>query len=175
MTTIHVLTGGIGAGKTTLAPSLGLVCAQADLVREELKGLYPDVDWFNKTQAYKDTPHPALSGQTPRAYIIRLAEEKVSANGLDYFAKQNILRMAKIQFHNSLRRAFSPTFVVDDVRRLAELERYRYLDTGTDRFRVIHWHLKGGIQDTQPTATPMEEFEKRANYVITRGLTPLVG
>ena len=164
--TIHIITGGIGAGKSTLAKTLqGHIFAQADVARRLLSARFPGVHWFDRSQGYKDAPHPLLENRTPRSLIIEECERLVQEGGLDVMARMNLEAIrslgASFQYTQGL-------FIVDDVRRAPEVQLYRAYDKADDR--VVHWHVDGGIQDTQPTATPLPELRAMANYIISRGL-----
>lgn len=170
MPTLHILTGGIGSGKSALSGVLVAdTFSQADAIRHWLQERHPDVDWFRKDQAYKDAPHPRLKGQSPRDCLIRECDRLVTAKGYGILARMNIERILDANQRCRARAAIPYLqVIVDDVRRIEEIDEYHKFTIEHPDWRVIHWHIDGGVQDAQTTTARLEDLRTRANYIITR-------
>lgn len=158
MTTIIVMSGGPGAGKTTLSLSLfpvGKRLSIGDAARRSLSVKHPQIAWFDRDGDYKDTPQPSLGGDTPRAYLIaegkRLTERHAGA-------------MAVLVCDEIKRDSYS-LVVVDDMRRLGELDVFRSLEAAyPDDYTVVHLHCDGGRDDFDTA-----KLAHLANWRISRG------
>jgi hypothetical protein len=157
MIIIAISGSGIGAGKTTLAKRFDVpVWSLAGALRMELKKLYPDYDWFNKSQSYKDGTVVRQTDKTIRTMLIEHGQ--LRCNGDILYWVRNLAD--KIELNNSMLSA-AVIIPIDDIRKVCEIE---YLK---DRFkgRVMHYHIANNA------AIPEKEFENNelaevADYVL---------
>lgn len=153
---------GIGAGKTTLAKSLagetalgrssGMeVVSLAGAIREDLKKEFPQYDWFNRTQAYKDTVMPE-TGSTIRQKMVDYGQGLCEINPTHWVDR--LFRQLELKVSTGV-------FIVDDLRKLIELDRFRQLAD------VCHIHISfsGSIPEPQYDAVGLR---KRADYIVYR-------
>jgi len=151
---------GAGAGKTYAARVFGnAVWTIADSIRVELQVLYPQYNWFDRTQrgkealvgAYKDGSYSI------RDVLTEYGQEKCAADA-QYWIKRLVERL---EHEQAAAGGDLGTIAVDDVRKVCELNCLRA------SFRdVTHLHI------TNPTAVvePLFEAEalkKCADYVVS--------
>lgn len=148
---------GIGAGKTTLARSLGdQVWSLAGALRDELALLYPNYDWHNRTQAYKEkTIVKEADYRSVRQVLIEHGQAQCERDPVHY-VRQIVDKLKGVS------RIASGTsrVAVDDLRKVIELEYFReHLPN------VVHYHI------VNPDAIPEKHFQNeelklRADYLI---------
>jgi tRNA uridine 5-carbamoylmethylation protein Kti12 len=159
-----VLSGGQGSGKSTLAKTLapidGFLWSQADLLRDALLEEYLGVDWYNKSLDYKNQSHPDLFGRSPRDMLIEKSKEITSIYGKGVLATHVVKCLARmaVDADNT-----STVVVVDDLRRVEELEVYRQFEASKLSVRLTHIHVDGGIPDYDYAV-----LRTKADYIITR-------
>lgn len=162
--TIFLISGnGQGAGKTTLAKRLAgdrAVYSIAGILRQELKRLYPDYDWDNRTQAYKDNtlvteyrakdPFKVLS---LRQVMVEYGQQKCVGDPTHW--------VKKLVAHLAIQPALS-VIAIDDVRKTCELEVLKRAFPNT-----YHFHVKwiGAIAEPIYEADALEAM---ADYVMIR-------
>lgn len=144
---------GIGAGKTTLAKSLGSVVSLADGIRRELQKEYPTIRWFDKSQENKTRIVPGTDGKTVRDLLIDRGQSRKTEDNL-YWCKelQQFLRYCM------------GTQAVDDVRMLQEVEFFKKHNKD-----VVHLHIDFDGAISEEGLFENEELKKIADYIIHRG------
>lgn len=160
MVVILISGNGIGAGKTTLAKKLGdKTLSMAGALRKELKRLYPNVDWYDKSQEYK-ARKMRIGGklQIVRDVMVKHGQMRCS-NDETYWVRQltdYLKEMDKLVLGTH-------RVAIDDIRKVIEVTHVRSL------FPVcMHFHVQG------PTAIGEPHFEndaleKMADYIIAWG------
>lgn len=172
MTKIIAVSGdGIGAGKTTYAKRMSdEVRSMAGALRKELKWLYPDYDWFNKTQEYKSRP---FRGDLRVAFGDEVDEwGKGILTVRDMMVQYGQFKCRDDQaywpriFVGDLEDRFKildgvKVIGIDDVRKTVEIEhlRSKYGD------KLIHCHMDTGSALREPQFEN-EELRRRADYII---------
>jgi hypothetical protein len=122
-------------------------------LRNELMQVYPNYDWHNKTQDYKDNTVVAeAGGRTVRDVMIQYGQDRCLEDPL-YWAKRLI---------ENIKANPAPVIAVDDLRKGVELSYFKGAFPG----QVTHEHL------VTPTAIPEPEFEnellrKYADYHLS--------
>lgn len=159
-----LLSGGVGAGKTTFAAKLripGFVerTAFADELRVHCNRTWPGLPWFDRGQAAKSEPRAELGGLCIREVLIREGQKRCEAN-LYYWADRlgdSIYALFKARVH---------TVVVDDLRKLSEYS--RICSWARDHgWNVTHIHIDGGAPDYD-----CQQLRERADYVMQRKFGP---
>ncbi len=147
---------GRGSGKTTLAEKVSdEVWSIAGLLRKDLKVRYPEYDWYNKSQKYKDSTIVSETGKTVRQMLFEEGQKHSSADPAYW------VRMLIGSLKERMRIADGPKNVaIDDVRKVEELDAIK------DAFpNVLHVHV------TSPGAIAEPEFDNdalndRADYAV---------
>lgn len=152
---IAISGSGRGSGKTTLAEKVAdEVWSIAGLLRKDLKVRYPDYDWYNKSQKYKDTTVVKETGKTIRTMLFEEGQ-KHSSEDPAYW-----VRLLIGDLNARMRIADGPKNVaIDDVRKVEELQALR------DAFPlVIHMHVvsPGAIEEPE---FDNAELNSRSDYV----------
>ena len=126
---VYLISGdGAGAGKTTLAKRLVgdyAVYSLAGELRRYLKKQYPNIDWENKTQDYKDKVEVS-PGLTVRQKLIEEGQ-KYSRDNPIYWAEKLVERLG---------REFNSIIAIDDLRKQQELEYLRFCFPTSYHFHV---------------------------------------
>lgn len=153
---------GVGAGKTTLARRFGTVLSLAGALRDELTAIYPNYDWFNRTQEYKELTLVPEWGEsaTVRQVLIEHGQGKCAADPLHYarILVDRVKRMSGMA---------GGVVAVDDLRKLIELDHFR-----AELLDVVHLHLI--CPSAQPEAHfQNDELRARADYYIAWGADPV--
>lgn len=150
---------GIGAGKTTLAKKFGHpVWSLAGGLRYELSRIYPNYDWENRTQEYKDKTIVKEAGKkTVRQVLIEHGQHVCATNPEHYVS---ILT-------ERLKGGLSPQPIVaiDDVRKVLEIEFLRSKFPNKNEFTHLHIQWAGAIHEPE---FENEQLAKIADYVIIR-------
>lgn len=151
---------GYGAGKSTLAKKLGdEVWSIAGALREDLSRQYPQYKWFSKDQEYKETTkiHGYHNNRmSMRDVLVEYGQKECARDPLVWVRK-----LADRLAQSATIASGSKIFVVDDVRKLCELE---YLRAKFGPL-VTHFHI------VSTTATPEPHFEndelrQKADYRV---------
>jgi hypothetical protein len=159
MTVYIVSSNGVGAGKTYLANKLGAIPRSlAAALRGELKEIYPNYDWFNKTQEYKENTLVAeCDGLTVRRVLQIYGQSKKTENP-NYWTDKVLNDIAA---DNDFEDRF---YSIDDIREAREVTRIK--DT---IFQVVHFHIE--CSASIPENVFEQEYSKlktMADYVIVR-------
>lgn len=145
---------GHGAGKTTFARSLGHpVYSQADAIRYELAGIYPDTNWFDKSPEGKSAPFDN-SGLTVRDILIQHGQNQCS-NDPEYWARKCL---------NSIQQKPNRIVVIDDVRKLVELSYFRRT---VGKELVTHLHVSYVGASLEPHFDN-QLLKDVADYIVVR-------
>ena len=125
MKVIAISGDGTGAGKTFLARKLAayphLVISLADCIRHDLTHYYPDYDWYNKSQDYKDKVIVAGTGKTVREMMLSYGAEKREQDP-NYWVNSLICHINDLYDCEDMGQF---TVTIDDIRYLNELEKLR--------------------------------------------------
>lgn len=161
MKLIIISGSGSGAGKTTLAHQLGgktsTIWSLAGALRVELQKQYPDYDWFNTTQKYKET---TIVNEYKRGYSLREVMLEYGSERCKFDKNYWVARLV-----DRLSRAGSvlsgPVAYVDDLRKVEELNflKMKFND-------LLHFHVEN------PDAKPEPMFDNPvlrnlADYVVS--------
>lgn len=137
---------GIGAGKSTLAATLGIRVSLADQLRFELRDQLPGYQWFNRSQSYKaETSVAERDGKSVRQVMIEYGQERC-ATSPTYWADRLVQYL-----HQGLEATAldeSSTVAVDDVRKVCEVATLKAAFPG-----AVHLHI------TSPHAVHEPEFQ----------------
>ncbi len=149
---------GPGSGKSTLARKLGdEVWSLAGAIREDLKRQYPQYDWFNRSQEYKEnTRVRELSNKSVRDVMIEYGQAACEKDPVIWVRKCSD-RLAQ----SMTIAAGSHNYCVDDLRKVCELE---YLRAKFGSI-VQHIHVETAGVPSEPQYEN-EELKRRADYVI---------
>lgn len=140
---------GNGAGKSTMANTVTTeVWSLAGALRQELTTLYPDYNWFDKRQSYKDhTTVAELGNITIRQALINHGQVRCKDDP-EYW-----VRRVADKIEHSLHIACNVGSVaIDDVRKIIELDHLRKRFPGM----IIHFHID------VPQAVKEAEFDNEA-------------
>jgi hypothetical protein len=156
---IYLISGsGQGAGKTTLAENLAgkhCVWSIAGAMRQELKKLYPDYDWFNKSQEYKDK---VVCDAYKRGYTIREVLQEYGQEKSSAYPRYWVERLVDRIQH--LPTGSYGMLAIDDVRKWEEMV---YLK---EKFpSCVHFHVKRQKAVQEPLFDN-EKLEFAADYVV---------
>jgi hypothetical protein len=162
MTRLILISGsGPGAGKSTFARKMGdEVWSIAGALRAELQKLYPQYDWFNKSQEYKDNTKVAEYGEygdrkSVREVLVEYGQKKCADNPYTWVSQLSARLLDESQLL-----AGSRVYCIDDVRKVCELEYLR------GRFiNVTHFHLETAGVPLEPEFEN-DELKARADYVV---------
>jgi len=153
---------GIGAGKTTLAHRLAgpntYLWSLASALRQEMANNYPDDNWWDRSQVGKQklitSPGP-YHGKELREALIDHGEKMCQIWGNAYWA---------IRLQQGIRGHETETIIVDDLRKLAELE---YLLSNYGKENITHLHVRwaGAIHEPQ---YDNQKLAERSDYIILR-------
>lgn len=137
---------GIGAGKSTLASTLGQRVSLADQLRHELSRQLPHYDWFNRSQSYKaETFVAERDGKSVRQVMIEYGQARC-AETVTYWADRLVEYLKDGLEATGL--DSSTTVAVDDVRKVCEVETMKLAFPGS-----VHLHI------TSPRAIHEPEFQ----------------
>lgn len=161
---LYLISGdGRGAGKTTLARNLvdeDSRYSLANLIRAELTDALPAYDWYATDQAYKDqTSVPEWGSVSVRDVMVKYGQDRCKESPtywVDALIEEIHAELVE------LRRI--PVVVVDDVRKVLEVERLREWARGWD-IPVTHFHVINPLADDEPFAN--DDLRGLADYLIT--------
>lgn len=157
MKLILVSGDGIGAGKTTLASRLAdQTWSLAGALREELTWLYPDYNWWDRTQVYKaETKVRECGGKTVRDVLIEHGQAQCAKDPLHYVRKLADKLAGGARLADGVRR-----IAVDDLRKVIELEYLR------EKFPdLLHYHVVNAAAG-QEQHFQNDDLRARADYQI---------
>lgn len=159
MVVIAISGSGIGAGKTTFAKKFGHpVWSLAGGLRYELSRIYPNYDWENRTQEYKDKTIVKEAGKKTIRQVLVEHGQHVCATNPDHYVSILAERLK-----GGL--APQPIVAIDDVRKVLEVNFLRSKFPKTNEFMHIHIHWDKAIYEPE---FENEELAKIADYIITR-------
>lgn len=149
---------GPGSGKSFLARKLGdEVWSIAGALREELKRKYPEYDWFNKSQEYKDkTVVHEYSRKSVRDVLIDYGQKACQDN-----PKVWVEKLADRLQSSMTIAAGAHNYCIDDCRKVCEID---YLRAKFGSI-VTHIHVETPGVPAEPQYDN-EELKRRADYVI---------
>lgn len=152
---------GIGAGKTTLAKKLANpVWSLAGGLRQELSMLYPNYNWENRTQDYKDnTRVKERENKTVRQVMVEHGQLKCETNPL-YWVERLCDRI------DPLGAPLAPKVIaIDDIRKLSEINYIKQKYPG----QVVHFHVdfEGAIYEPE---FENEKLAEIADYILRRNV-----
>lgn len=162
MQRIYLISGdGSAAGKTTLAEKLvgaSSVWNIAGAMRYELQRKHPGYDWFNKTQAYKETTIVKEYGtgyMTVRQVLFHYGQQR-SQNDPTYWITKLVERLLK---GSSI--AYGSQIAIDDIRKVQELDYAKMKLKNCQHYHVVN-----------PAATREPTFDNpalhdRADYRVS--------
>lgn len=158
MRKIFAISGdGNGAGKSTAAKKLVgsfNIISLASIMRSELLDKYPEYDWFNKDQAYKEgTVVPEEGGKTVRQVLIDYGQSACE-NDPWYWVRALAFRFKDIE----------GTYAIDDLRKIVEIDFLRGFFGPED---VVHIHIEYAGAKFEPLYDNAK-LKARADYVIVR-------
>lgn len=150
---------GIGAGKTTLARKLANpVWSLAGGLRYELANKYPNYNWEDRSQQYKDhTKVTENANKTVRQTMVEYGQFRCEENPL-YWVERLCDRI-----HNNAAPLTQEVIAIDDVRKVTEIEHIRGRFPG----QVIHFHVVFAGAQHEPEFQN-DELREIADYIITR-------
>jgi hypothetical protein len=157
---VLLLSGGAGAGKTTLAlklrtPGAAERIAFADELRATCAQQWPGVPWFDRRGEEKSKPRPELGGLSIREMLVREGELRCRED-LNFWADKLACAIEGM-FIAGVRMV-----IVDDLRKLSELGRILKW-CRNHGWVCTHLHLEGGVPDYD-----CAELAKLADYVVVR-------
>lgn len=159
MQVILISATGLGAGKTTLAQKFTtLTVSLADQIRAHLAQQYPNINFYNKSQEYKNMIFDNTGGRTVRELLIEFGTHYRKTDP-DVWVNLAIKKIKTVFEHNP-----KATVAIDDIRYLNELHRFRE-EFGS---AVTHLHISEESATKEPQYQN-EELEKVADYVVRRG------
>ena len=173
MQIIGVSGDGIGAGKTTFCRRFTCeVWSLAGALRGELKKICPEYDWFNRTQAYKETRFKHKGriidklqvqdgdiGDMPtvRDALIIYGQWQCRDDN-NYWVRQLSTRLAdRMNIADGVK-----IIGIDDVRKVNEVNYLR--EVYKNRFTHIHMNTIGAIHEA---VFDNEELAKLADYTVS--------
>lgn len=164
MSFILISGDGEGAGKTTFARRLESIYSStmslADGIRRELRSLYPDIRWFNKSQEYKSNTY--LNGKSVRQHLIDVGQSR-REDDPDYWCKKlyEFAVECNLAINLDIDEASEKYIViVDDVRFKNEVSYLR-----EHAGEVIHYHITNPNAKTEPIYDN-NELKQMADYVV---------
>jgi hypothetical protein len=150
---------GMGAGKTYLANK---ICPEhrlslASYLRADLSRMYPNYDWYNKTQAYKDNTLVHETGKTIREMLMTYGKTRrdVDAN---YWI--NYLLDGIYYIYNNAKERNNIIISIDDIRFVNEIERLRSSFPSS----IVHMHVISSKAKSEPFDN--EALRDMADYII---------
>lgn len=148
---------GNGAGKSTLAQKLvgkeGVISLAA-IMRAELQKLYPQYDWFNKDQSYKEnTKVTELEGKSVRQVLIEYGQSKCEADAWYW------VRALAFKY-----KGCEGVLAIDDLRKLVEIDFLRGFFGPTN---VVHFHVSFA-EAKREALYDNDKLRAIADYVIVR-------
>lgn len=151
--TLILISGtGIGAGKTTLAKTLGITVSLADGIRSMLSKEYPNVDWYDRSQKYKETFHTAINN-TPRNVLKSYGRLKILAEGTHIWCK--------VAQPFILQHIGNTPVSIDDIRRTDEVKYFR------EEFKnVLHLHIAHDKAEIE-LEFDSEKLASLADYIVS--------
>jgi hypothetical protein len=159
---IVVISGdGSGAGKTTLAETLGgntsSIWSLAGTMRMQLQQKYPDYDWFNTTQKHKET---TIVDDYRRGYTMREAMLEYGSERCKFDKNYWVARLVdRLQRSSSI--LGGPAVYVDDLRKVDELNFFKMKFPD-----VLHFHVECDTAKPEPMFdNPM--LKNLADYVVS--------
>jgi len=127
---------GRGAGKSSAAKKFAnLTMSIAETMRKDLQERYPNYDWYNKKQDYKDTTiitEYRTGDRTLRDVMIEYGQERCQITPT-YWIDRTIARLVKVQ---SSMGVDTLIMAIDDCRKMCEIEALRKAFPN-----LIHVHL----------------------------------
>lgn len=150
---------GAGAGKTYAARLFGQsTWTLADGIRGELAIRYPNYNWYNRTQEYKNHTHVKeweRGDKTVREVLLKYGQVACAGNP-KYWVERLCDKLKNSQeFVQGV-----TTIAVDDVRKVCELEHFRA------NFRdVVHIHVESETAVFEPEFEA-EQLKALADYVV---------
>jgi hypothetical protein len=158
---IHAISGdGMGAGKTFLATKLAPQNTRLSLaayLRADLSRMYPNYDWYNRTQDYKDNTMVHETGKTVREMLMTYGASKREVNA-DYWVSYLLDNIYMIL--NNSRDRDNLIISIDDVRFLNEIEKLRSAFGSS----VTHFHVISSKAKSEPFDN--EALRDIADYII---------
>lgn len=161
MKVIAISGDGMGAGKTFLAKSVTqpeLIISLADRIRHDLSWYYPNYDWYNKTQEYKDTKIVTETGKTIRNMLLTYGADKRAIDP-DYWINSVICEINRI-YDEHTSNTVEPVFAIDDVRYLNEIDKLRSAFGKS----LTHIHVSSNLAKEEPFQN--KELRAIATYII---------
>lgn len=165
---VYLISGnGMAAGKTTLAHKLvgeSSTYALADVMRHELRKLYPSYDWFNKSQDYKDSTQVVelsevdekrgVQAPTVREVLIKYGQDKCREDPA-YWAKKLVAYLCTQIVGKSV-------IAIDDVRKICELETLKKAFPNSHHFHVFYSNA------TPERIYDNEALQRMSDYSVIR-------
>jgi len=146
MKVIAISGDGMGAGKTFLANKLApeeTRLSLASYLRSDLARQYPNYDWYNKTQVYKDNTLVHETGKTVREMLMTYGASKRTIDS-DYWV--NYLLDGVFYIINNAKDRANLIITIDDIRFVNEIEKLRS-SFGT---AVTHMHVISSKAKSEP-------------------------
>lgn len=159
MKIIAISGDGMGAGKTFLANKLcpDNKLSLASYLRADLSRMYPNYDWYNKTQSYKDTTMVHETGKTVREMLMTYGK---SRRDLDANYWVNYLLDDIYYIYNNSKDRNSIVISIDDVRFINEIERLR------SAFPAAVTHIHVISSKAMPEPFDNDALRDIADYII---------
>lgn len=150
---------GTGAGKTYLANKLCPTnkLSLAAYLRADLTRSYPQYDWYNKTQEYKENTLVHETGKTVREMLMSYGASKRHMD-CDYWV--NYLLDEVYYIYNNSKDRESLVISIDDIRFINEIERLRSCFPTA----VVHVHVISSKAKPEPYDN--EHLRDMADYII---------
>jgi len=175
MKIIGVSGDGIGAGKSSFCRKLtNEVWSLAGALRDELKRVCPEYDWFNKSQEYKNQPFTHSSRlldklgcttlenlprmRTVRDAMIVYGQRMCEQGGDNYWVRELTTKLdTRLHIMDGCR-----TIGIDDVRKVVEIEHLR------EKYHrdFIHFHLVTAAATAEPQFEN-EQLKQMADYTVS--------
>lgn len=159
MRIIAISGDGTGAGKTFLANKL---CSDNKLslaayLRADLSKLYPNYDWYNKTQIYKDTTIVHETKKTVREMLMTYGKSRRDMDSnywIDYLLDDIFYIYNNSKDRNNL------IISIDDIRYINEIERLRSSFPSS----IVHIHVISSKAKPEPFDN--EYLRDISDYII---------
>lgn len=158
MVILAISGSGIGAGKTTLARRYSPhIWSLAGALRQELSIMYPNYDWFNKTQEYKDfTKVKERDNVTVRQVLIAHGQLRCEEDPLYWVRTMSDKLKGTIHLMGA-----GTVLPIDDVRKVSEVLYMREI-FGKD---FLHYHVSNPLAKPEPEFEA-DKLERLADYII---------
>jgi len=151
---------GTGAGKTYLANKLSPPETRLSLaayLRADLSRAYPNYDWYNKTQAYKETTLVHETGKTVREMLTSYGASK---RDLDSNYWVNYLLDNLYYIYNNSKDRNNLIISIDDIRFMNEIEKLRSAFPSA----TVHIHVISSKAKPEPFDN--DYLRDMADYII---------